>query len=126
MRGKQLRVILLQEHKELVKDAESGVLSKIVLEMTDRALAGDMQSMTWVLNRAYPLPKDTPAPLPELDLMLTMSEQIDYILKSLADGTLTPTEANAYATIIERKAKIVEIDDIVRDVSEIKERLNAA
>ena len=110
----------------LVKAAESGVLSKIVLDMTDKALAGDMQAMTWVLNRAYPLPKDTPAPLPELDLMLSMSEQIDYILKSLADGTLTPSEANAYATIIERKAKIVEIDDIVRDVSEIKERLNAA
>lgn len=126
MRGKQLRVVLLQEHDALVKDAESGVLPKIVLDMTDKALAGDMQAMTWVLNRAYPLPKDTPAPLPELDLMLTMSEQIDYILKSLADGTLTPSEANAYATIIERKAKIVEIDDIVRDVSEIKARLNAA
>ncbi len=119
MRGKQLRVVLLQEHDALVKDAEKGVLSKIVLDMTDKALAGDMQAMTWVLNRAYPLPKDTPAPLPELDLMLTMSEQIDYILKSLADGTLTPSEANAYATIIE-------IDDIVKDVSEIKARLNAA
>ncbi len=94
-----------------------GEAEAITRQCIQQALGGDTTALRLCLERIVPARKDVP--LPEgVDLGGELSRDIDAIIRAVAGGVITPSEADALAKILESKRKIIEL-------TEIEERLCA-
>lgn len=98
---------------------------KLVNTVIARALDGDIAALKLCFDRLMPplRAKDEKVNLPGLGSAATLTEQGEAILKALADGGITPIEASSLMSTISTLAKIIEIDELERRVTEIENRI---
>ena len=97
---------------------------ELIEQVVARAKDGDMAALKLCLDRLC-------APLRATDRLVIMegmadakelSDKGDLILDSVANGDITPTEASSLMNAISSQARIIEIDELERRVSELENR----
>jgi hypothetical protein len=93
---------------------------KVLPLLIDKALAGDMEAMRLIVDRAIPKAKPLTPPeaflLPEGNLL----EQVQAVLRQVAAGELSPSAASEIVGIVATAAKVEEIDSLRAELNSLK------
>lgn len=108
----------------LIKGEEEA-LSRRAIEV---ALNGNTQMLQFCLSRILPPPlKDNVVKLEGMPECRDVESSVDlssYLLKKLADGSLTPSQASLLSGIIEKHLKCLQINDLEKRLTDIEEKLD--
>src|SRR5215207_1297457 len=96
---------------ESLLDGEAENLTRKAVEM---ALAGDTTAMRLCLERIYPARKDTPVTfdMPTLETPGDAIRAMAAIMSAVADGDLTPGEANELAKLVDTFTRAIEAHEL--------------
>lgn len=97
-------------------DGEAERLSRRAVEL---ALAGDVAALKLCLDKVAPPRRDRPIEI-AMDRIETAADAcsaISDLIAAVAAGELAPSEADAVAALIERRAKLAELSDIEQRLS---------
>jgi len=98
---------------------------KVLPLVVEKALAGDTDAQKFLLDRALPRMKPMspaePFTLPEGDLL----DQVQVVLRQVADGELSPTAAAEVVGMVATAAKVEEIDSLRAELNSLKRVLEA-
>ena len=100
-------------------DGEAERLSRRAIEL---ALAGDVAALKLCLDKVAPPRRDRPVEI-EMERIETAADAcsaISDLIEAVAAGELAPSEADAVATLIERRAKLAELSDIEQRLSALE------
>lgn len=107
----------------LLKDEEHA-LSRTAIES---ALNGNVQMLQFCLSRILPPPpKDEAIKLDGMPVCADMSSAqalSSFVLGRLAEGKLTPSQANIVSGIVERHIRCLQVTDLEQRLAVIEERL---
>ena len=93
-------------------------------KVVDMANDGDMTALKFCLDRLC-------APLRATDRMISirgfnvssgLSDKGQLVLKHVATGKITPSEASSLMSAISSQARIIEIDELERRITELEEK----
>ncbi len=87
-----------------------GEAEAITRKAIEKAKAGDMTAIRLCLERLIPVRKDTPITftLPEMNNADDGAKALAGVLRALADGEITPSEAGSVASVIETYRRTLE------------------
>ena len=107
-KGRRHRVT---EAVEALLDGEAEALTRTAIE---RALGGDMVALRLCLERVAPARKDRPVnfELPPINTTADLVRAGSALLAAVAEGEITPAEAQAMAALIAAHAKTLELHDL--------------
>ncbi len=94
----------------------------IIQKAIDMAKAGDKEMMRLCLDRMVPPAKARGEPVNLPSLEGTLSQQGGAVLQALADGELTPDEASTIMQTIAAQARIIEVDQLERRITELEQQ----
>lgn len=100
-------------------DGEAERLSR---RAVDLALAGDVSALKLCLDKVAPPRRDRPIEI-EMGRIESVSDAcsaISNLIEAVAAGELAPSEADAVAALIERRAKLAELSDIEQRLSALE------
>lgn len=110
------------EAVEALLDGEAEALTRTAIE---RALGGDMVALRLCLERVAPARKDRPVTfeLPPINTTADLVRAGSALLAAVAEGEITPTEAQAMAALIAAHAKTLELHNLEARIAQLeKER----
>ncbi len=93
----------------------------LVQKAVELALEGDTAALRICIDRCIPAIKAKDAPIALAGLTGTLAEQGQAVLSAMAAGTITPDEANAVMQVIAAHARIVEVDELEKQVATLEE-----
>jgi Family of unknown function (DUF5681) len=119
-RGKTRKTILKER-------LSKGDLDAIVKALVDKAKGGDTQAAAILMNRVWPAPKPAGRFLsfnfPTGLGLAGIATAFDAIMAAVGTGALTTEEATGLAAILEKQAKILEVDETQRRLAAIEAKL---
>ena len=93
---------------------------KVLPLVVEKALAGDADAQKLILDRALPRVKPmSPAEafiLPDGELL----DQVQAVLRQVADGELSPTAGAEVVSIVATAAKVEEVDQLRNELNSLK------
>src|SRR5829696_8140112 len=94
-------------------EGEAETLTRKAVEL---ALAGDTVALRLCLDRLAPPRRDRPVPfaLPKLETAADAKAAAAAILKAVADGDLTPSEAGELSKLLESYTRVIEAAEFER------------
>ena len=109
---------------EALLDGEAEALTRKAIE---KALGGDSIALRLCLDRLCPPRKSRPIrfDLPPSDGAFDASKFFDMVMRSVADGEVTPDEAGEVAKLIETQARMREMSEFEQRLKTVEERINA-
>ena len=121
-RGARHRTTLAVE--KLLDGEAEGLTRKAI----DLALAGDTVALRLCLERVAPLRKGRPVAiaLPDVKSPLGLVGALAAVVAAMANGQLTPDEADAVSAVIERQRRSLETLELEVRLSVIEAQLNNA
>ncbi|MDA8253813.1 MAG: DUF5681 domain-containing protein [Rhodospirillales bacterium] len=102
-------------------DAAADVLAAAVTA----AKAGDMRAAELILSRVWPARKGRPVSLPDMPSMADAGGLVAAtaaVAEAVADGTLTPDEAQAVAAVLESQRKAIETADLAARIERLEQQ----
>ena len=110
--------------REQLEPHANAVIEKTVA----MALDGDVSCLRMLLDRLLPAirNRDEPVRVSGLKPGMGLSEQGAAVVKALAGGQLSPTEANAMMSALSTSAKLAEVEDLAQRVAELEKSLAQA
>ncbi len=101
-------------------DGEGEALTRKAIEM---ALEGDGVAMKLCLDRLLPPRKDRPVriDLPQLKSSADVAEALAVLAQAVAEGNLTPGEANAVAALLEGHRRAIETEELEARITKLEE-----
>ena len=104
---------------EALLDGEAEALTRKAIE---KALAGDPQALRLCLDRIAPPRQDRPTPfaLPKLAEAADARDALAAVVRAVAEGELTPSEAATLAGLIEQFADVDKETSIARNARDRK------
>lgn len=104
---------------KLAEDDAEGVLRKQI----ELAKAGDQRAAELVLSRVWPTRKGRPVALdlPQLSKPADIVAAMGIVAASMAEGFITPEEANAAAGVLEIKRKAIETVDLEARIAALEQ-----
>lgn len=105
-------------------DGEAEALTRKAVEL---ALEGDTTALRLCLERVAPPMKDKPIifDLPEIKSMEDASKAMGALLRAVATGDITPSEAGAVSGIVETFRRTIETADLEQRIAALEERQGA-
>lgn len=105
-----------------VEELLEGEAENITRKAIDMALEGDTTAMRLCVERIAPARKDTPVSfdLPDMASAEDAASAAQSVLRAVADGDLTPTEAAAVMALIETYRRTLELTDIERRLTALE------
>lgn len=102
-------------------------LSKLITATKKQALAGDMQAMKILLDRALPIRRATlePIDLPALAKAQTLTEKADAIMEAIASGQLAPDTGSTMLASLDHLSQILETDSLIQRIEALEAATNA-
>jgi hypothetical protein len=87
------------------------------------ALQGDTQLLRVFLDHLLPRAQDSPVKMGRLPMNTTeeLLESHETVMKKLASGELTPTEARQMVAMLEIRRQLIETQDLVRRVTALEQ-----
>ncbi|MFM9152730.1 MAG: hypothetical protein ACKOPC_03850 [Methylocystis sp.] len=100
-------------------DGEAEKLSRRGIELTSQ---GDVAALRMCLDRVVPPHRDCPEKIPmeRIETAADACLAISDLIEAVAAGELAPSEADAVSALIERRAKLAELDDIEQHLSSLE------
>ncbi len=88
----------------------------------ERAIGGDVSAAALVLSRAWPARKGRPTPikLPEVVQPSDLALATGAVVEGLANGTLTPDEAQAVSAILTAHRAALETTQLERRIAALE------
>ena len=101
------RTLILQE----MVDGEGEAITRKAIEL---AKAGDMTAIRLMLDRLLPPRKDRPVPftLPKLETAADAKNAAAAIVRAVAEGDLTPTEAAELSKLLDNFIRVLDATDV--------------
>jgi hypothetical protein len=93
-----------------------------------RALAlahdGDVSCLRMLLDRVWPLRKGQPISfeMPRIGDSTDLVAAVASVWNAIADGRITPDEANALSLLAERSMQIVQMHDVAKRLDELEKK----
>lgn len=109
------------ELRELFKPHASALVEKAI----QMALEGDSQAMRLCMDRLVAPIKAQSLPVVLKDMNGALAEQGDAVLKALGEGRITPSEGASIQQALIAQARIVEVDELERRLTELEERIKS-
>lgn len=107
----------------LLKDEEQALSRRAI----ESALNGNTQMLQFCLSRILPPPpKDNVVKLegmPQCKDIESTIELSSFVLKKLADGTLSPSQASLLSGMVEKHVRCLQITDLEKRVADIEEQI---
>jgi hypothetical protein len=118
-KGARHRVTLAAE---ALLDGEAEGLSRKAVEL---ALQGDTVALRLCLERILPPRKDRPIPfsLPALKTAADAAQATAAIVRAVATGELTPTEATELSRLVETFARTLEVSEFEARLAALEQRM---
>ena len=106
---------------EALLDGQAEKLTEKAIQM---ALAGDVTAMRLCLDRLAPPPKDRPIQIamPRLAGLQDMTIATAAVVDAVTSGTITPSEGEAIAKLIETHRRAVELVDLETRLTRLEQR----
>lgn len=110
-----------------VRDRIAGHLDELVDVLLDRARQGDVAAARTLLERVAPALK-----VEELPVRVDLPDGADLastgraVLAHVAAGALAPGQASALLAGLGTVARVIEVDEVVRRLAKLEERLDAS
>ena len=103
-------------------DGEAEALTRKAIEL---AKAGDLVALRLCLDRICPPRKDRPVPfaLPELRTAEDAKLAASALLKAVADGDLTPSEASEIGRLLDSYTRILEREEFEKRLIRLEEKV---
>ena len=103
-------------------DGEAEALTRKAIEL---AKAGDLVALRLCLDRICPPRKDRPVPfaLPELRTAADAKLAASALLKAVADGDLTPSEASEIGRLLDSYTRILEREEFEKRLIRLEEKV---
>lgn len=101
-----------------------GEIEGICRKAIEEAKRGNIQAIKLVLDRILPPKKEAPIFI-DLPVMKTSSdilEAIHRVTQAISRGELSPTEGDCLTRIIERQAKVIEMNDFEERLKKLEDR----
>jgi len=94
----------------------------LVKTVVDKALEGDTTALRLCIDRLMPAlrAKDESVVIDGLDKSGSLVEQGQSVITALAGGKVSPSDASTLMNVIAAQAKITEIDELERRVTELE------
>jgi hypothetical protein len=105
---------------EALLEGEGEALTRKAIEL---AKSGDMQALRLCMDRLAPPRRDSPVAF-ELPEMKTVSDAVlamGALVKAVAEGDLTPTEASELTRMVQAFAKIIETAEFEERIRKLEE-----
>lgn len=117
-KGARHKTTLLAE--KLMQDDAEDVVNAVITA----AKSGDMTAARIVLDRIAPARRDNPVsfPLPKIESAADASMAMASVLSAVADGEISPSEAEQIARMIETFVKSLEANEFGRRLQALEER----
>ncbi|MBS0242570.1 MAG: hypothetical protein JSS20_10350 [Proteobacteria bacterium] len=99
----------------------------VVQATIGRALAGSTEAQKLILDRLAPIRRDRPIEfdVPDtLESAADLSQVHDTIFRQVAEGVLTPSEAQSLAALLEARRRTIETTEIERRLAAIEAKLS--
>jgi hypothetical protein len=105
---------------EALLDGEGEALTRKAIEM---ALEGDGVALRLCLDRLLPPRKDRPLriDLPRLESSADISKALAVLAQAVAEGELTPREANAIGNLLEGHRRAIETTELEARIAVLEE-----
>ena len=105
---------------EALLEGEGEALTRKAIEL---AKAGDMQALRLCMDRLAPPRKDSPVAfdLPEMKTVSDAVFAMGALVKAVAEGDLTPTEAAELTRMVQAFAKIIETAEFEERIKKLEE-----
>lgn len=117
-KGARHKTTLLAE--KLMQDDADAVVKAVV----DAAKGGDMTAARIVLDRIAPARRDSPVSfvLPKIESAAGAAKAMAGVLDAVADGELTPGEAEQVAKLIDTFARTLEVTEFEQRLRALEEK----
>ncbi|WP_425436117.1 DUF5681 domain-containing protein [Noviherbaspirillum humi] len=104
-----------------LRDALGNGVDDVIHVVLQAARDGDLTACRLVLERCIPplRPMEQPAPFPLPDAG-TLTESGQAVLQSVAEGQITPAQANHLLNAIASLARVVEFDELERRLAALE------
>lgn len=101
-----------------------GEIEGICRKAIEEAKRGNIQAIKLVLDRILPPKKEAPIfiNLPPVKTGSDILEAIHRVAQAVSRGELSPTEGDCLTRIIERQAKVIEMNDFEERLKKLEER----
>ncbi len=107
----------------LIKGEEEALSRRAI----ETALGGNTQMLQFCLSRILPPPpKDSVVKLKGMPECKDIESSVDlssYVLKKLADSTLSPSQASLVSGIVEKHLRCLQITDLEKRIADVEEQL---
>lgn len=104
---------------EALLDGEANALTRKAIDM---AMGGDTVALRLCLERLVPPRRDRPIvfALPAISSAVDHPKALAAVLAAVAAGDLTPTEAEAFASIMEQHRRAIETAEIIERLTALE------
>jgi len=107
----------------VMREQLSSRLPQVIEVVVQSALAGDMQAARIIVERVLPALKRKAESTPiDLNPDDALSDQARQVVRAMADGVLPVDEANTALSVIASQAKVIEIDELEKRISQLEGR----
>ena len=115
--GSKNRSTLVAE--ALLSDEKDELLRKAI----ELAKAGNVQMLKFFLERTLPRERLIKLDLPQIDFADDAVEALGRIMRAVAEGTISPSEAAALATLIKSYSDAIDMADVVKRLDSLEAQI---
>ena len=111
---------------QLAESLLDSQVKELVGKCVEMALEGDGQAMKVCMDRLIPPRKDRPVAInfPKIEKASDVAEASSRIAESVANGEITPSEAQLLSSVVEAHRKNLETANLERRLQKLEERVN--
>jgi hypothetical protein len=103
-----------------------GDAEALVRKAVELAKAGDVHMLKFLLGRILPRERVVKLELPPMEFADDGVEALGRILRAVSDGTITPSEGAALATIVKSYTAAIELVDVVKRMDALEARVKGS
>jgi hypothetical protein len=103
-----------------------GDAEALVRKAVELAKAGDVHMLKFLLGRILPRERLIKLELPPMEFADDGVEALGRILRAVSDGTITPSEGAALATIVKSYTAAIELVDVVKRMDALEARVKGS
>lgn len=105
---------------ESIFEGEAEALTRKAIEL---ALDGDTVALRMCMDRLMPVRKDRPITftLPEIEIPADLTKATQALMRGVADGEITPSEAAELSKLVDAHVKAVEVRDVAARLAALEQ-----
>jgi len=100
-----------------------GKAEELVRKAVEVALGGDVAMLKFLLGRSLPRERLIKLDLPQMDFADDAVEALGHIMRAVAEGTISPSEAAALATLMKSYSDAIDMADVVKRLDSLEAQI---